>query len=187
MARATQVGQPLEGLPRLGVLRGTAPLDWEAVYRDNIASIYRLMYSKVGNQPDAEDLTSQVFLGALPRMRSASSGGEIHRYLLATARTVLADHWRRRHGAQVTTLDEEVVSGDDTTDDEALLSRQRRRTHQVLAGLPADYRSILELRFVSGCSVRETAVRLGISVGNTRALQYRALRRAAEQRGASVR
>ena len=59
--------------------------------------------------------------------------------------------------------------------------------HQLLAGLPSNYRSILELRFLSGCSVRETAVRLGISVGNARVLQYRALRRAAEQGGDAVR
>ena len=173
--------RPVEGPPRLGVLDGMAPPDWEAVYRDNIASIYRLMYSKVGNQPDAEDLTSQVFLGALPHLRPGASGGEIHRYLLAAARTALADHWRRRLGVPVTTLDEEVVGGDDATDDEALASRRLRRVHQLLAGLPSHHRSILELRFLSGCSVRETAVRLGISVGNARVLQYRALRRAAEQ------
>jgi RNA polymerase sigma-70 factor (ECF subfamily) len=163
-----------------------APPDWQAVYRDNIVSIYRLMHSKVGNQPEAEDLTSQVFLAALPRLRPDCSGGEAHRYLMATARTLLADHWRRRLGAQLTALDEEVVSGDDTADDEAHASRRLRRIHQVLARLPANDRAILELRFLSGCSVRETAVRLGISVGNARVLQHRALRRAAELGGDPV-
>jgi RNA polymerase sigma-70 factor (ECF subfamily) len=157
-----------------------APPDWEAVYRDNVASIYRLMYSKVGNQPDAEDLTSQVFLGALPHLRPGASGGEIHRYLLATARTVLADHWRRRFGVQLTSLDEEVVTGDESAGHEVVESRRLRRVHQVLADLPANYRSILELRFLSGCSVRDAATRMGVSVGNAKVLQYRALRRAAE-------
>ena len=181
------MSQPVQGAPRLDVLEGRARSDWEAVYRENVVSVYRLMYSKVGNQPDAEDLTSQVFLGALPHLRAGASGGEVHRYLLATARTVLADHWRRRLGVQVTTLDEEVVGRDDTADDEALASRQGRRVHQVLAGLPANYRSILELRFLSGCSVREAAERMGISLGNAKVLQYRALRLAAEQRGHSAR
>src|ERR1041385_978034 len=157
-----------------------APHDWEAVYRDNLASIYRLMYSKVGNQPDAEDLTSQVFLGALPHLRPGASGGEIHRYLLATARTVLADHWRRRLGVQITTLDEEMVDGGESAGGEAHHSSRLSRVHQVLACLPANYRSILELRFLSGCSVRDAASRMGISVGNAKVLQYRALRRAAE-------
>lgn len=166
----------------LGVVDGLAPPDWEAVYRDNIASIYRLMYSKVGNQPDAEDLTSQVFLGALPHLRPGSSGGEVHRYLLATARTVLADHWRRHLGVQVTTLDEEVAASDADAappEDEPA-SRRVRRVRRVLGALPANYRTILELRFLSGCSLREAATRMGISVGNAKVVQYRALRRAAE-------
>jgi RNA polymerase sigma factor (sigma-70 family) len=172
--------QPVEGAPRLSTFDDMAPLDWEAVYRDNLASIYRLMYSKVGNQPDAEDLTSQVFLGALPHLRSGACGGEIHRYLLATARTVLAEHWRRRLGVQVTTLDEEMVQRGESTSDEARELDRSHRVHQVLARLPANYRSILELRFLSGCSVRDAASRMGVSVGNAKVLQYRALRRAAE-------
>ena len=129
-----------------------APPDWEAVYRDNIASIYRLMYSKVGNQPDAEDLTSQVFLGALPHLRPGSSGGEVHRYLLATARTVLADHWRRTLGVQVTTLEEELAAAAEPRggDDEVPASQRMRRVRRVLSALPANYRTILELRFLSG-------------------------------------
>jgi RNA polymerase sigma-70 factor (ECF subfamily) len=173
------VTRPVED-PRLGVIDGMAPPDWEAVYRDNLASIYRLMYSKVGNQPDAEDLTSQVFLGALPRLRPGASGGEIHRYLVATARTVLADHWRRRLGVQVTTIDEETVSRGENGGDQADDSSRLHRVHQLLAGLPTNYRSILELRFLAGCSVRDAAARMGISVGNAKVLQYRALRRAAE-------
>jgi RNA polymerase sigma factor (sigma-70 family) len=167
---------------RLGVVDGLAPPDWEAVYRDNIASIYRLMYSKVGNQPDAEDLTSQVFLGALPHLRPGASGGEVHRYLLATARTVLADHWRRHLGIQLTTLDEELAaaSGDAAPDGEEQASRGVGRVRRVLGALPANYRTILELRFLSGCSLREAAARMGITVGNAKVVQYRALRRAAE-------
>jgi RNA polymerase sigma-70 factor (ECF subfamily) len=169
-------GRPL----RLGLVDGMAPPDWEAVYRDNVVSIYRLMYSKVGNQPDAEDLTSQVFLGALPHLRPGASSGEVHRYLLTTARTVLADHWRRHLGVQVTTLDEEMVEAGEPGGAGEPASKGVHRVRRVLAGLPANYRTILELRFLSGCSIREAAARMGISVGNAKVVQYRALRRAAE-------
>ena len=47
--------------------------DWDAVYRDNVTWVYRLMYSKVGNQPDAEDLTAEVFMAAL---RAAAGLGD---------------------------------------------------------------------------------------------------------------
>lgn len=158
------------------VIDGDRPLDWERVYRDHVTSIYRLLYGKVGNQHDAEDLTSQVFLEALPRLRASASGGEIHMYLVATSRTVLADHWRKRLGVQVTEIDENIVMAEAHEPPSDPLPRIRR----VLAKLPPNYRRVLELRFLERCSVGETATKMGISAGNARVVQYRALQRAAE-------
>jgi hypothetical protein len=45
--------------------------------------------------------------------------------------------------------------------------------------LPDNYRRILELRFLQGCSVKESASSMGVSVGNAKVLQHRALRLAA--------
>ncbi len=39
--------------------------DWESVYRHNVERLYRLMYARGGNRPDAEDLTAEVFMTAL--------------------------------------------------------------------------------------------------------------------------
>lgn len=167
--------EPAEAGP-FHVIDGDRPLDWESVYRNHVASIYRLLYHKVGNQPDAEDLTSQVFLEALPRLRASASGGEIHMYLVTTARTVLAGHWRRRLGIQVTTIDENLVVAEAQGPPSDPLPRIRR----ILAKLPQNYRRVLELRFLERCSVGETATRMGISAGNARVVQYRALQRAAE-------
>lgn len=79
--------------------------DWEAIYEDNVGRIHRLMFTKVGNRADSEDLTSQVFLAALPSLRPTATIGEVRAYLLATARTVLAGHWQRTLGRQVTLID----------------------------------------------------------------------------------
>jgi RNA polymerase sigma factor (sigma-70 family) len=160
----------------LHVIDGDRPLDWERVYRDHVASIYRLLYYKVGNQHDAEDLTSQVFMEALPRLRASASGGEIHMYLVATARTMLAGHWRRRLGIEVTTIDENLAMAEVHEPPTDPLPRIRR----ILAKLPPNYRRVLELRFLERCSVGETAARMGISSGNARVVQHRALQRAAE-------
>ena len=79
--------------------------DWESVYRDNVDRLYRLMYARVGNRADAEDLTSEVFRTALGPLKLASSKGEVRSYLLTTAQTVLASHWRRTLGTSVTSID----------------------------------------------------------------------------------
>src|SRR5271155_6006918 len=89
----------------LRVLDPDSYTDWESVYRDNIERLYRLMYARVGNRADAEDLTSEVFRTALGPLRLALSKGEVRSYLLVTARTVLASHWRRHLGQPVTSID----------------------------------------------------------------------------------
>src|SRR3954453_15244818 len=92
-------------IPYLHVVEDDAYEDWESVYRDNVDRLYRLMYARVGNRADAEELTSEVFTTALRPLRLSSSKGEVRAYLLVTARTVLASHWRRRLGQPVTTID----------------------------------------------------------------------------------
>ena len=64
--------------------------DREAVYRDNVERVYRLMFAKVGNRPDAQDLTAHVFLAALRPLRISVSVAEMRAYLLAAAALALA-------------------------------------------------------------------------------------------------
>src|ERR1700710_261337 len=93
--------------PQLRVVDGEFYPDWEAVYRDNVDRVYRLMFAKVGNRPDAEDLTAEVFLAALRPLRVSATGPEGRAYLLTTARTVLAGYWRRTLGREITRLTED--------------------------------------------------------------------------------
>ncbi len=53
------------------------------------------------------------------------------------------------------------------------------RVQALLRRLPDQYRRVLELRFLERLSVAETARAMGVTNGNARVLQYRALRRAA--------
>ncbi|MBO0850774.1 MAG: sigma-70 family RNA polymerase sigma factor [Pseudonocardia sp.] len=150
--------------------------DWESIYRDNVDRIYRLMFAKVGNRPDAEDLTAEVFTAALRPLRVTASVGEVRAYLSATARTVLARHWRRTLGREITVITEAEAPPDPVEDPIRLTAA---RVERLLTGLPDQYRRVLRLRFLEGYSVRETAAALGISVANAKVIQHRALRRAA--------
>jgi RNA polymerase sigma factor (sigma-70 family) len=165
--------------PQLRVVGGEFYPDWEAVYRDNVDRVYRLMFSKVGNRPDAEDLTAEVFVAALRPLRVSASVGEVRAYLSATARTVLAGYWRRTLGREITHLtdDDDLESVPTTT---AASADASARAAVILEGLPESYRRILQLRFVESYSVREAAAALGVSVAYAKVLQHRALRRAAQ-------
>jgi RNA polymerase sigma-70 factor (ECF subfamily) len=50
----------------------------------------------------------------------------------------------------------------------------------VLSGLPDNYRRILELRFLQGRSIKDSAAEMAISVANAKVLQHRALQLAAQ-------
>jgi RNA polymerase sigma-70 factor (ECF subfamily) len=152
--------------------------NWDAIYVDNVTRIYRLMYSKVGNRADAEDLAAEVFVAALGPLRVSASRGEVRAYLLATARTVLAGFWRRRLGVDVTTIDADAeLRGPDESDPP---SQAPARARRVLGRLPERYRRILELRFLQAMSMKEAAREMDVTVGNAKVLQHRALRLAAQ-------
>jgi RNA polymerase sigma factor (sigma-70 family) len=166
---------------RLRVVDADAYPDWEAVYRDNVDRLYRLMYARVGNRPDAEDLTSEVFRTALGPLRLGSSKGEVRSYLLVTAQTVLASHWRRTLGVSVTSIDPEA-DADALAEPSGIEdpSDAPQRARKILDSLPDRYRRILELRFLEACSIKEAAHAMEVSVSNAKVLQHRALRMAAK-------
>jgi RNA polymerase sigma factor (sigma-70 family) len=175
----TTSGEP--GVTHLRVVDADSYTNWESVYCDNVERLYRLMYARVGNRPDAEDLTSEVFRTALGPLKLVSSKGEVRSYLLTTAQTVLASHWRRTLGAPITTIDPESAmaslaepSGTEEPNDAP------ERAGKILAALPDRYRRILELRFLEACSIKEAALAMGVSVSNAKVLQHRALRMAAK-------
>ncbi len=153
--------------------------DWEAIYRREVDRIYGFVFVRVGNRADAEDICAQVFLRALPRLREGADPRSIHAYLLAVARTVVADHWTARYQARTVRVDVEddrlVPAGlavDDTSD-------HASRVRALLDQLSDRERLVLELRFLRGYSIKEAAAALNVSVANCKVIQLRALRRAA--------
>jgi RNA polymerase sigma factor (sigma-70 family) len=168
-------------IPRLHSVGADAYPNWDAIYLDNVERLYRMMYARVGNRADAEDLTAEVFQAALRPLRTSASVGEVRAYLLSTARTVLAAHWRRHYGVEVTTIDVDVDRAQ--LDEPPTASDAPSRVHAVLSELPERYARILQLRFLDSCTLREAAHAMNISVANAKVLQHRALRRAAQVTG----
>jgi len=142
------------------------------------AQLYRFFYHQVGNREEAEDLTSEVFLKAARLLDPSRDEASQRAWLRQSARTALADYWRRYYRVPSTLVVAEApppAIGDDPSSDAHVV-----RLSELLARLPENYRQVLKLRFLEGCSVRETAAILGLSPGNVKVLQYRAVRRAAE-------
>jgi RNA polymerase sigma-70 factor (ECF subfamily) len=151
--------------------------DWEAIYRDNVGWVYQRLFLKVGSLPDAEDLTAEVFLAALRPLRVSATVGEVRSYLAATTRTVLANHWRRTLGRELTSLDDDWV--EPVAVEPGAVPDRVVEADRILAALPSNYGMILRLRFLDGLTLKEAAAQMSVTVGNAKVLQHRALKAAA--------
>jgi RNA polymerase sigma factor (sigma-70 family) len=152
--------------------------DWEAVYQDNVVGIYQLVFRRVGNAADAEDLAAEVLMHTLKTLRLPAPVHNVRAYLVKTARTVLAEHWRRHYAARDAALELKLLPPDALADPPN--SKSADRAQRLLGLLPDHFKQILELRFLRGYSVREAANEMGVTESNARVLQFRALRKAAE-------
>lgn len=159
------------------------PPDLEQVFARYLDPVYHFLYSRVGNREDAEDLTSEVFLKATRQLDSARAEASVAQWLFTVARTVLADHWRRyyRTGGSTMPLDD-LPLGDAPREPEPVPHsvEKARLVAEVLGALPDRYRRVLELRFLHGYSLAETAQELGVSLANAKVIQHRALAKAVE-------
>ena len=159
---------------------------FEQVYLAHVVGIYRFVYARVGNRPDAEDLTAQVFSRAVEQLDTARDEPQIAAWLYRVAQNAIADYWRAFYRLPIVGPDH-VAPGWEPVDDavppransEAADAAAASRVADLLRRLPANYRRVLELRFLQRLTVAETATEMGISAGNAKVLQYRALRKAA--------
>lgn len=156
--------------------------DMEQIYVQYLDPIYRFLYSRVGNREDAEDLTSETFLKASRQLDVGRSQTSIASWLFTVARTVLADHWRKyyRHGALLPIDDLPENPAREAVSAAAHQDETERWVSASLKTLPSRYRRVLELRFLHGFSVVEAAEELGVTPGNAKVLQHRALARLAQ-------
>jgi RNA polymerase sigma-70 factor (ECF subfamily) len=150
--------------------------DFQAAYEANSSSIYRFLYWRTRDTELAEDLTSSVFEKAW-RSRKRFQGGSIKAWLYKIAQNTLIDHWRKTKERAYEDIDILPGAVSDTNlnedvDKALALEHLQRAVNQ----LPENMRTVVETRFIKGWPAKKVAAKLGISEGNVRITQYRALK-----------
>jgi RNA polymerase sigma-70 factor, ECF subfamily len=156
---------------------------FQTFYQENLSMIYRYVYSKVGNREEAEDLTSQIFIKAVRGVDTERSMQSVQKWLFQVARTTVADYWRLHYRVSISSLEELLEAGWEGPVEEepaAFSSRPIDRVQRILQALPEHYREVLSCRFLLNLSIKETALRMGLTEANVKVLQFRALKRAAD-------
>jgi RNA polymerase sigma factor (sigma-70 family) len=152
------------------------------VYEDEVWSVYGFIAYRVNSREEAEDLTQLTFERALKAFdRYDETRASVRTWLLAIARNLVIDHFRRDGGLRADPL-EELIEEDrnvpaslvqhDTTD--LGLSPE---IEDALSELSQRDREVVALRFGAELTGREIAHLTDLSLGNVQQILSRSLRR----------
>lgn len=136
-----------------------------AVCETHMAAFYRIAYSIVQNQPDAEDAVQQALLNAWRARSRAKPGLErawVMRIVVNESLTLLR---RRKH----TLLTEDFPTLAAPEDD-----GQSAALHAAIRTLPESLRTPLLLRYMEGMSEKEVAAALHLPLSSVKNRLFRA-------------
>ena len=152
------------------------------VYDDYSSELYRFIYFKVGNQEEARDLSSMVFLKAWNHVQAKNlvEAKTLRALLYKIARTSIIDYYREKANRKTVSLDDPesgafAIADDIDLEAEADKKADVRLLASKLPLLKDDYREALILRFINELSLEEVADVMGKSKGNIRVIIHRAV------------
>jgi RNA polymerase sigma-70 factor, ECF subfamily len=171
MAQNWQVS-PVDDEQSLALAARRDPVAFGELYERYVKQIYAYLYTNLGNQADAEDLTTQVFLAAWRGLSRYNERGVFKSWLFRIARNKIIDYRRKRKvdlpledGIAKTGNDWDPLRDLEQVDD-------LQRLAMVVKKLPPEQVEYLRLRFVGHLSYaqigqvvgkREDAVRMAIT------------------------
>ena len=154
---------------------------FSAIYRHYSPAIYRYLYSKVGNQQDAEELTSQTFLAVLEGLPRYRRRDKFTGWLYAIARNKAADHYRNRDNqAQAVRAEDIGVINPDMLG-EIVQHENSRALADLVGQLPQKQLELLQLRFVADLTFREMGEVLNRNPEGVKKAVYRLIAQLQEQ------
>lgn len=136
--------------------------------------LLRFFQTKAGDE--AEDLVQRTFLRCVERKDAIVDLHSFRAYLLATARSVLVDHYRKagRHAGRFDPLQTSVADLDPSPSAHAAVQQERQQLVAALRQLPLDLQVALELFYWEGMAGAELAAALDIPEGTLRTRLRRA-------------
>ncbi|MBI4730168.1 MAG: sigma-70 family RNA polymerase sigma factor [Acidobacteria bacterium] len=150
-----------------------------ALYDRYVDRVFRFaLYRLNGDQALAEDITSEVFLRALRKIKGFTwQERDIGAWLLTIARNLVLDHFKSgRFRLEVLGAEGPEAAGPADPADEALSKVSQAALYRAISQLGTEQQEVIYWRFLQGYSVAETAAAMDKTQGAIKALQYRAVK-----------
>ena len=145
--------------------------------------VYHLALRMVNNEADAQDLAQEAFIRAWRGLGSFQFTSQFSTWLYRLTSNICIDFLRaqkRRKVVSLTMLRDDEDSQWDLPDDDPLPEQQmiareeRQALERAFAALDPEFRQILTLRIVNGCSYQQISQILGIAEGTVKSRLSRA-------------
>ncbi len=145
--------------------------------------VFRYVLFRMNDRTLAEDITQETFVRALRRIGSVTyQGRDIAAWFVTIARNLIFDHVKSsRYRLESTTA--EIVDLSPSTngpEQQVLDGATNDELLRCVRKLNPDQQECIQLRFLQGLSVAETARIMDRNEGAVKALQHRAVRRLAQ-------
>jgi len=149
--------------------------DWEALYVEQLPRVYNFFRYRVGDGPDAEDLTSATFERAWrARHRYRRDLGGFTTWLFAIARNLAVDHYRRRR--PTVPLEQAEHAADDGDPERSAIERSDfERLSRLLGSLDEREHELIAMKYGAGLTNRAIAKLAGLSESNVGTILHRAI------------
>jgi RNA polymerase sigma-70 factor (ECF subfamily) len=148
-----------------------------ALYESYYDRIARYAFVRLGNQADAEDLASVVFLRALESLDSYRERGvPMQAWLFRIAHNLIVDHFRKSAKQKTISIDTVSVKAETDTEEQAMAGLEVARIIKALGRLTESQRKVIELRFFGELTSEEAGHVLNKRAGAVRELQSAAIK-----------
>ncbi len=142
--------------------------------------IYRFIYSKIGNEDDAKELTQDTFMKAfrsLPRYKILDV--PFKSYLGKIAINLVTDFWRKNgRTPQIVNINEyqgTIPDIGENPEEYTLRLEGQEQIANLVDRLPEEQREVVKLRVILGVSIRDVAIQMDKTEPAIKMLQQRAL------------
>ena len=161
--------------------REGSPEAFADLYDRYVDRVYRFVLYRVGSDVAlAEDITSEVFVRALRKIKSFTwQGRDVGAWFVTIARNLVLDHFKSgKFRLEVFGPDPGEGSREGIVDpeDQALARVSQADLYRAIQQLGTEQQEVIYWRFLQGLSVAETAAAMDKTDGAIKALQYRAVK-----------
>ncbi len=165
-----EISPLIDGLNRLD------PLAISEIYDEYFPVVFRFVRYRLGDEAQAEDISSDVFTRLLESVRTGKGPRDnLKGWLLAVASNVVNDLHRSTYRRPAEVLNEEMADPSSSPSEVSEQLESHRKVRQALTRLTAEQQQVIALRFGEGLSLEEAAVVMKKNVNTVKQLQFRAL------------